>query len=127
MALSEVPYGVVDVAHRGEVEVGNVHADLARRCQDTDGFDAVEASVGSADIAGDGAGGGDVGLFEVDVVGDEKAAGSDGAGTGGFVELGAANVGTASSVAANGVAKAFELALATSSSWTRSGRAAAAP
>ena len=80
--------------------------------EDTEGFDAVEAAVGGADVAGDGAGGGDVGLLEVDVVGDEEAACADGAGSGGFVEFGAADVGAAGGIAAGGVAEAFELALA---------------
>ena len=79
---------------------------------DTDGFDAVETAVGGADVAGDGSGGGDVGSLEVNVVGDEKAAGSDGAGSGGLVKFGAADVGAAGGIAASGVAKAFELAFA---------------
>ena len=113
MTLGEMLDGGVDVAHGGEVEVGDVHADLGAAVgEDADGFDAVEAAVGGADVAGDGAGGGDVGLLEVDVVGDEKAAGSDGAGSGGLVEFGAADVGAAGGVAAGGVAEAFELAAA---------------
>ncbi len=113
VALGEMLDGGVDVAHGGEVEVGDVHADLGAAVgEDTDGFDAVEATVGGADVAGDGAGGGDVGLLEVDVVGDEEAARSDGTGTGGFVEFGAADVGAAGGIAAGGIAQAFELALA---------------
>jgi hypothetical protein len=69
----------------------------------------VEAAVGGADVTGDGAGSGDVGSLEVNVVGDEKAAGSDGAGSGGLVEFGAADVGAAGGIAAGGVAQAFEL------------------
>src|ERR1700733_4194953 len=97
--------GGVDVAHGSEIEVGDVHADLGAAVgEDTDGFDAVEAAVGGADVTGDGAGGGDVGAFEVDVVGDEEAARSDGAGPGGFVEFGAADVGATGGIAAGGVA-----------------------
>src|SRR5580698_3334884 len=105
--------GGVDVAHRSEVEVGNVHADLGAAIgEDTNGFDAVEAAVGSANVASDGAGGSDIGAFEVDVVGDEEAASSDGTGTCGFVELGTADVGAAGGVTASGVAETFELTLA---------------
>ena len=49
------------------------------------------------------------GSLEMDVVGDEEAAGTDGAGTGGFVKFGAADVGAAGGVAAGGVAETFEL------------------
>src|ERR1700743_1507923 len=53
------------------------------------------ARVGGSHVAGKGAGGGDVGSLEVDVVGDEEAAGSDGGGPGGLVKFGAADVGAA--------------------------------
>src|SRR5260370_15709777 len=100
--------GGVDVAHGGEVEVGDVHTDLrASVGDDADGFDAVETAVSGADVAGDGASSGDVGSFEVDVVGDEKAAGSDGAGPGSLVKFGAADVGAAGDVAAVGLPPAF--------------------
>ena len=113
VALGEMLDGGVDVAHGGDVEVGDVHADLGAAVgEDADGFDAVEATVGGADVAGDGAGGGDVGLLEMNVVGDEEAACADGAGSGGLVEFGAADVGTAGGIAAGGVAEAFELAVA---------------
>jgi hypothetical protein len=113
VALGEMLDGGVDVVHGGEVEVGDVHADLGAAVgEDADGFDAVEAAVCGADVAGDGAGGGDVGLLEVDVVGDEEAAGTDGGGSGGDVELGAADVGAAGGVAEGGVAEALELAAA---------------
>ena len=72
----------------------------------------METAVGSSYVAGDGAGGRDFGLFEVDVVGDEETAGSDGAGPGGGVKLGAADIGAACGIAAGGVAETFELALA---------------
>src|SRR5260370_1863181 len=105
--------GGVDVAHGGEVEVGDVHTDLrASVGDDADGLAAVEPGVSGADVAGDGASSGDVGSFEVDVVGDEKAAGSDGAGPGSLVKFGAADVGAAGGIAAGGVAQAFELAAA---------------
>ena len=65
MAQGEVLDGRVNVAHGGEVEVGDVHADLGAAVgEDTDGFDAVETAVGGTDVAGDGAGCGDVGLAE---------------------------------------------------------------
>ena len=113
VALRKVLNGGVDVAHGGDAKVGNVHADLGAAVgEDTNGFDTVKASVGGADVAGDGAGGGDVGFFQVDVVGDEEAAGTDGAGTGGFVKFGAADVGAAGSVAAGCVTETFELTLA---------------
>src|SRR4051812_17654247 len=102
--------GGVDVAHGCDVEVGDIHTDLrAAVGDDTDGFDSVEAAVGGADIAGDGAGCGDVGSLEVNVVGDEEAASSDGARSGSFVKVGAAYVGAAGGIAACGVAQAFEL------------------
>src|SRR5260370_34542684 len=105
--------GGVDVPYGSEVEVGCLHDDLrAAIGDDNDGFESVETAVGGADVAGDGAGGGDVGFFEIDVVGDEEAAGSDGAGPGSLVEFGAADVGAAGGVAASGVAKAFELTAA---------------
>src|ERR1700748_2832483 len=95
--------GGVNVAHGREVEVGDIHADLrAAVSDDADGFDAVETAVGSADVAGDRARGGNVGSLEVNVVGDEKTAGSDGAGSGGLVKVGAADVGAAGGVAAGG-------------------------
>src|SRR5260370_36319524 len=102
--------GGVDVAHGCEVEVGDVHADLCAAVgDDADSFDAVETAVGGADVAGDGASGGDVGSFEVNVVGDEEAAGSDGAGSGGLVKLGAADVGAAGGgAAARGARGALE-------------------
>jgi hypothetical protein len=113
VALGHVLDGGVDVAHGGDVKVGDVHADLSAAVgKDSDGFDPVEAAVGGAYIAGDGSGGGDVGLLEVDVIGDEEAAGSDGRGTGGFVKIGTADVGAAAGIAAGSVAKAFELAAA---------------
>jgi len=113
VALGEMLDGGVDVVHGSVVEVGDVHADLGAAVgEDTNGLDAVKAAVGGADIAGDGAGGADVRSFEVDVVGDEEAAGSDGAGARGFVEFRATDVGAASGVAASGVAEAFELTLA---------------
>ena len=63
VSLGEMLDGGVDVAHGGDVEVGDVHADLGAAVgEDTKGFDPVEATVGGADVAGDGAGGGDVGL-----------------------------------------------------------------
>src|ERR1700730_15820610 len=100
--------GGVDVAHGSEVEVGDVHADLrATIGNDADGFDSVETAVGGADVAGDGAGGGDVGSFEVDVVGDEEAAGSDGTGPGGLVKFGSADVGAAGGVGGGGLATAL--------------------
>src|ERR1700743_1793708 len=80
--------------------------------KDTDGFDSVESAVSSAYVAGDGAGGGDVGTFEVDVIGDQKAASSDSTGTSGFVKFRAADVGPPSGVTASGVTETFELALA---------------
>ncbi len=46
------------------------------------------------------------------VVGDQEAAGADGAGAGGGVKLGAADVGAAGGIAAGCVAEAFELAAA---------------
>ena len=113
VTLGEMLDSGVDLAHGGEAEVGDIHADLGAAVgEDTDGFDAVQPAVGGADVAGDGAGGGDVGLVEVNVVGDEEAAGSDGAGSGGLVKLGAADVGAAGGIAAGGVAQAFELTLA---------------
>jgi hypothetical protein len=113
VALGQMLEGGMDVAHGGEVEVGDVHADLrAAVGQDADGFDSVKPTVGGADVASDGTGGGDVGLFEVDVIGDEKAAGSDSASPGGVVKLGSADVGAAGGVAAGGVTEAFELAFA---------------
>ena len=99
--------------HGGEVEVGDVHADLgAAVSEDTDGFDPVESAVCGANVAGDGAGGGDVGTFEMDVVSNKKAAGSDGAGPGGLVEFRAADVRAACCVAASRFAKTFKLTLA---------------
>src|SRR5258708_12189216 len=93
--------GGVDVAHGRDVEVGDVHADLrAPVGDDADGFDSVETAVGGADVAGDGAGCGDVGSLEVDVVGDEEAAGSDGAGPGGFGKVGTPDVAAAPVAAA---------------------------
>jgi len=101
------------VAHGGEGEVGDVHADLrAAVGDDADGFDSVEAAVSGSDVAGDSPSGGDVGSLEVDVVGDEEAAGSDGAGPGGLVKFGSADVGAAGCVAAGGIAEAFELTAA---------------
>ena len=94
-------------------KVSDVHADLGAAVgEDANGLDAVKTAVGGANVAGDGARGGDVGSVEVDVVGDEEAAGTDGAGTGGLVKFGAADIGAAGSVAAGGIAEAFELALA---------------
>src|SRR5258708_7293170 len=105
--------GGVHVAHGCEVEIGDIHADLRAAVGDNaDGFDSVQAAVGGADIAGDGASGGDVGSLEVNVVGNEEAAGSDGAGSGGLVEVGAADVGAARGVAAGSVAQTFELTAA---------------
>lgn len=113
VALGKMLDGGVDVVHRGDAEVGDVHADLGAAVgENADGFDAMEAAIGGADIAGDGTGGGDIGLLEVDVVGDEEAACSDGGGSGGGVDFGAADVGAAGGVAEGGVAKAFELAAA---------------
>jgi len=113
VAQRQMLNGGVDVTHGSEVEVGDVHADLSAAAgEDADGFDAMKTAVGSADVAGDCAGGGNVGLFEMDVVGDEEAAGSYGAGTGGFVKFGAADVGATGGIAAGRVAEAFELALA---------------
>ena len=79
---------------------------------DADSFDSVKTTVGGADVAGDGASGGDVGLFEVDVVGDEEAARSYGTGPGGLVKFGASDIRAAGCVAAGGVAQSFELAAA---------------
>ena len=111
--LGEVLDGGVNVAHGSDIEVGDVHGHLGSAVgEDAEGLYAVEASVGGADVAGDGSGGGDVGLLEVNVVGDEEAAGSDGGGSGGFVEFGAADIGPAGGVAADGVPEAFELTLA---------------
>jgi len=113
VALRQMLDGGVDVAHRGEGEVGDVHADLgATVCEDADGFDTVEATIGGADVAGDGAGGCDVRLLKVDVVGDEKAASTDGTGACGLVKFWAADVGAAGSIAACGIAETFELAAA---------------
>ncbi len=90
-----------------------VHTDLSAVVgQDTDGLNAVEPPVCGADVAGDGAGGGDIRLFEVDVVGDEEAAGSDGAGSRCLVEFGSADIGAAGGVTPGGVAEALELATA---------------
>ncbi len=63
-------------------------------------------------LARNGAGGGDVRLVQMDVVGDEKIARTDCRGSGSFVEFRAADVGSASSVATGSLAKAFELASA---------------
>ena len=116
VALGQMLDGGVDLAHGSDAEVGDVHADLGAAVgEHANGFDAVEASVGGADVSGDGAGGGDVRLVEVDVVGDEEAAGADDAGSCGRVEFGAAYVGAAGGITEDGVAEAFEL------------RAAAAP
>jgi hypothetical protein len=110
--LGKVLDSGVDVAHGSDVEVSNIHTDLGAAVgEDADGFDAVEASVGSADVSGDGAGCGYVGLLEVNVVGDEEAAGADCTGSGGFVEFGSADVWATRGVAANGIAEAFELTL----------------
>ena len=113
VTLGEMLDGGVDVAHGGEVEVGDVHADLgAAVCEDADGLDAVEAAVGGANVAGDSAGSGDVGLLKVEVVGDEEAAGTDGGSSGSIVEFGAADVGTAGGIAERSIAEAFELTTA---------------
>jgi hypothetical protein len=113
VALGEVLDGGVDVVHGSDAKVGDVHADLGAAVgEDANSFDAVETTVGGADIAGDGAGGGDVGLLEVDVVSDEETAGSDGGGSGSFVELWAADVGATCGVAEGSVTEALELAAA---------------
>ena len=57
-------------------------------------------------VAVQSTGGGDVGLLEVNVVGDEEAAGSYGTGSCGFVEFGAADVGAAGGVFAGRIAQA---------------------
>src|ERR1700712_5295834 len=103
----------VDVSHGSDIEVGDVHADLGAAVgDDADGFDSVEATVGGADVARDGTSGSNVRSFEVDVVRDEEAAGSDSAGPGGFVKFGSPDVGPAGGVAAGGIAEAFELTAA---------------
>jgi hypothetical protein len=113
VSLGEMLDGGVDVVHGRDAEVGDVHTDLGAAVgEDADGFDAVEATVGGADVAGDGTGGGDVGLLKVDVVGDEEAAGAHGRGSGGGVELRAADVGAARGVAEGSVAETFKLAAA---------------
>jgi hypothetical protein len=112
VALREMLDSCMDVMHGSEVEVGDVHAHLCAAVgENSDCFDAVEASVSSADVAGDRASGGDIGLAEVNVVGDEEAAGADGTGAGSLVKFGAADVRAASGVTARSVAQAFELAL----------------
>jgi hypothetical protein len=103
----------MDVTHGGKVEVGDVHTDLGTAVgEDTNGLDSVESAVSGPNVAGDGAGGGDVGTFEMDVVSNEKAAGSDGAGPGGLVQFRAADVRAACCVAASRFAKTFKLTLA---------------
>jgi hypothetical protein len=72
----------------------------------------VKSAVGGANVACDSASSRDIGLFEMDVVSDEEAAGTDRAGSGGLVELGATDVGAAGGVAPGGIAKALKLTLA---------------
>src|SRR5260370_22899510 len=111
VAVGEFEDAGVDLGHRGGAVVGDVHADLgAAISQDTEGFDSVQTSVGGADVAGDGACGGDVRLLQMHVIGDEEAAGSDGAGSGGLVGFGAADVGAAGGAAAGGGAGGLETA-----------------
>ncbi len=75
-------------------------------------LNAVKTAVGGTDVAGDSAGGCDVGVFEVNIVGYEEAAGSDGTGSCSFMEFWTADVGAAGGIAARGVAETFELAFA---------------
>ena len=93
--------------------VGDVHADLGAVVgEHAESLDAMQAAVGSADIAGDGASRGDVGLAQVNVVGDQEAAGADYRGSCGRVQLRAADIGPASGFSPNGITKSFELATA---------------
>ena len=113
MALGQLLYGGMDLTHGGDAEVGDVHADLGAAVGEyADGLDPVQTTVGGADVAGDGPGGGDVGLVEMDVVGDQKAARSDDTGSGSFMEFGTADVGAAGGVALDGIAEALKLAAA---------------
>ena len=67
--------------------------------EDTHSLNAGEASSGCTNFAGDGAGGGDVGGVQVEIPGDEEAARTDGAGSGGRVQFGTAYVWTAGDLA----------------------------
>src|SRR5580692_7221172 len=99
----------MDVTHGGKVEVGDVHTDLGTTVgEDTNGLDSVESAVSGPNVAGDGAGGGDIGTLEMNVVCNKKAAGSDGACPGGLVEFRAANVRAACCVSASRFAKTFK-------------------
>jgi hypothetical protein len=70
----------------------------------------VESSVRGPDIAGYGSGSGNVGLFEVNIVSNEEAAGADSGGPSSLVKFGTTNIGTPGGVTASGIAETFELA-----------------
>src|SRR5271169_6101251 len=107
MAVGEAGYGLVDLRKRGRFEVGDADGELGAPVgEQAHGFDAFQTAAVGADIAGDGTDHGDVCGVEVDVVGNEELARAYGTGSCGGMQAGAAEVGAAGSLLADGVPQA---------------------
>ena len=113
MTLRQMLNGRVNVPHGRDAKVGDVHADLrASVGDDADGLHSMQAAVRGANVAGDGAGGGDVHLMKMNVVGNQEISRSHRRSSGGLMKSGPADVGAARRIAARGFAQTFELASA---------------